>query len=896
MCLKSKPLLVVIYFLSTVLLNNVVEALIQDSLPLTSAESGTSSPSQSPKTVADDEVSVQRTRVNTSKANDVTTKFNVAFKIHNALSPLEDSNEETNNNNIPNCNYEEQKRAVMHEMDALKKAYQTLVTIARPHETSLRESIVQYDAIKSQLELKQKEGQSDLAQIENLTTVCDMLQKKYDKVLQEKTNAQQINLETEMRLREQQMELCRERLHLGIDQRLDESHHEFHVMRERQEKVIQLTKEVAEKNAVYKAAEEALALSKLTLEKAQKELKASKNRYNGLKNACEKLTEQLGAIKSTINEKAVVGKQHFEEQRRLWLKGIELRQEFLKIESLERLEDLNKRRRQALVQVYSIDDMLKSRSISLDEGTATESPPPISTISESKSDTGAADEESLPAHATPSTLTLNELAEAVPYYADYLDKSKTSVSSDEKILCRNIIRGCRQYGIWKSTYVSGPFDPNSLDEKTLKQGSAYIKDFVIPLFQLWTMKNTTASSVLNLIINEGFTNDWYGFPSLDPFVMRSMLETNVRDAISIGKKFVGKFGPSTSLSASRIEYSITPSKNSLVPVTSTNEAQASSECAINVSKPIGPNIRLRNTLFEKSPTNNQENHSQVANSSDAQAAQPIQTQPSTHHVPTGTITVPASLAAVCITQPQNQISAPQVWNNAGVSNGIMAIQSTLVQNTALVLPMPTAQFVNANQQFIPITTNTPVAFVNPPAYSTFRAVNAVQYPQHINQNPVGNYSCAQPVMCSPNSQGITNNTQPTTSVRAQYQTQPVAQTVEMQNQRITTTHGPATQHRPPVEPQRHRPPSAQQSRQELEQRRAMIQPLAANCQNKNPVNRTPQQMMTQQRASHDAFGLQSQARQTRFFCAYCRADAHQKCSACHNAYYCSGQCQVCITT
>ncbi|EFX86243.1 hypothetical protein DAPPUDRAFT_222245 [Daphnia pulex] len=526
---------------------------------------------------------------------------------------------------------------------------------------------------------------------------------------------------------------------------------------------------------------------------------------------------------------------------------------------------------------------------------------------------------------SPHPISLKSLSEAYPFYAQFINpNSPTANSDDEAILYQEIVNGCRNFTHWKCSYsCSKDFSNIARDNPLLRQSAGLMKDYLIPFYRLMLKKNTTAALLFDSIIHQAQKANWYGMAAVDSTYMKQMLENNLRSAIDIGTKYKDQ----SAILPSRVEFSPSSGKSSMPTFTihlATPEAFRSPTLA-NQMQTSNQNSVERSSA-DRTPVNTvtQGDHSPIGalntmiTNQNRQVNQ--QTPGPTQHSP-NTVAV------------EGHPGMPrQGWTGNSVNNGMVAYQSNVVQNTAVVVPIINAQYTGRHR--MPAVQQTV-----PPPHSTWPQQTAQQtahqaYVQNLQSNrmqvPV-NYQAGpyrQQQQATLQHQYMhPNGSQQSLGSSQQLHNRlagPIAGDSPSRQQNMSILGSHLQQAQAPVQQQRIR---QQSSSQQLTNQPTVSHHLSGMQQQQVPhsqahsLQNAQHQIMQQQRhmpmssppinaqAQRNFPGQQSDiARQPAirrlsrdvpqpqqhplYTCLKCGQEAQQKCSGCQTTFYCSRDCQV----
>ena len=530
---------------------------------------------------------------------------------------------------------------------------------------------------------------------------------------------------------------------------------------------------------------------------------------------------------------------------------------------------------------------------------------------------------------SPQPISLKSLSEAYPFYAQFINpNSPTANSDDEAILYQEIVNGCRNFTHWKCSYSCSKDISNiARDNPLLRQSAVYMKDYLIPFYRLMLKKNTTAALLFDSIIQQAQKANWYGMAAVDSTYMKQMLENNLRSAIDIGTKYKDQ----SAILPSRVEFSPSSGKSSMPTFTihlATPEAFRSPTLANQMQTSAQNSVERSSADRTQVNTVTQGDHSPIGALSTMITNQVRhvnqQTPGSTQHSPN------------TVTAEGHPGMPRQGWTGNSVNNGMVAYQSTVVQNTAVVVPIMNAQYTGRHR--MPAVQQTV-----PPPHSTWPQQTAQQTPQQTTHQAYVQTLQSNRMQTPINYQAGPFRQQQQATLQHQYMhpngsqqslgssqqlhhrlAGPVAgdSPSRQQNMSILGTH--LQQAQAPVQQQRIRQQSASQqlaNQPTVSHHLSGMQQQQAPHSQSHSLQSTQHQIMQQQRhmpMSSPPINAQSQrhfpgqqsdnARQPAirrlsrdvpqpqqhplYTCLKCGQEAQQKCSGCQTTFYCSRDCQV----
>ena len=543
-------------------------------------------------------------------------------------------------------------------------------------------------------------------------------------------------------------------------------------------------------------------------------------------------------------------------------------------------------------------------------------------------------------------ISLSSLEIALPFYAQIPNSSSAAKAnqSDEKILCQEIVIGVRNFNAWFTKHQTAF---SNLDPKTLQQSAVYMKEYFIPFYKLLAARNTSANANLNANVNisaaslmdsiviQAQRSEWYLMAPVDGTYMRQLLESNLRLAIDHGTKQLKKNPPS------RVEFCPSSGAQSLPtftihPPATTNESYRSSAVP-------NPSHSPRNPVERTTPDRPQPVVVAAPDSSPMGAlnsminshARQAHNQPIVPSL-SGEPTIPGTNGYMVADAHSGM--ARQNWNASPMTNGMGPYQPQPIQNTAIVAPMqytsrhrmpnvppnapinpwhqmnatPGAQQYMGNNMMQPNNSRMPISPYAPQFY---------RQPQQQAHFIPPNYQQGDPTLQQQQQQQHQHQMAGFVNAENSTRQMPRVGGVQMQSpspsqrpkQHVGTPQLPATLQHPQHPGGQQQQSQQQQTQQQVahqnhhinqqqQQQRHMPQPSppAANVQQRHFAG--PQLEATRQaptrRHSQEQQQVQVQVQVSMqgqtppYVCSKCGEEAHQKCSGCQSAFYCSRDCQV----
>ena len=557
---------------------------------------------------------------------------------------------------------------------------------------------------------------------------------------------------------------------------------------------------------------------------------------------------------------------------------------------------------------------------------------------------------------SPDQISLSALEIALPFYAQLNasfpnSSAKPAQANDEKILYQDIVIGVRKFNTW---FASHQFAFSSLDSNAIQLSAMKMKDYFLPFYRLLLAKSNSGAvvsvaSVLDAIVFQAQNSNWYGMPPVEPSFMRQLLESNLRIAIDHGTKQKKNVVPS------RVEFCPSSGAQSLPtftihPPATANETYRSS--AVSNPSPSPARIAVERTTPERPQpvvVSTPDSSPMVAlNSMISSHARQVQNQPLVASLSGEPV---SGTNGYLVSDAQMGMARQGGWNASAMTNGMgpyhpQPLQQA-VQNTAVVAPMqytatrhrmpnvpqnvqpmnpwhPQVPATTGAQQYMASNMMQSSSRMQPyPGINQFYRPQPQQHAHFIPPNyPQGDPALQQQQLQQQQQQQIQHHQHQMAGFVAENSSRQMSRvSVQMQSpspsqrskQHVGTPQLPATLQHPqpthaaaqqqspqqPIQPVAH--PNLHISQQQQQQRHMpQPSPPIANVQQRHFAS--PQLEGTRQASArrHSQEQPQQQVQvqapvqgQTPpYICSKCGEEAHQKCSGCQNAFYCSRDCQV----
>lgn len=198
--------------------------------------------------------------------------------------------------------------------------------------------------MEQELTKRQDTTSNDTLQVEKLTQIVNQSREERNRLLVEKKKTHQSVLQTEIKLRELQVELCRHQLEIDSDSRMDDPHPLFEVIEKNKKIEAELTEEVAAKLNSHKEAETAYQKAEQDFQQKNNECEAQvkcleefRQHYSVLKEKFEEDTTQVNSIKEKLLALA-------NERKIKCFRVVDIKEESIKIKSCKKMKDIERKR------------------------------------------------------------------------------------------------------------------------------------------------------------------------------------------------------------------------------------------------------------------------------------------------------------------------------------------------------------------------------------------------------------------------------------------------------------------------------------------------------------------------------------------------------------------------
>ena len=439
-------------------------------------------------------------------------------------------------------------------------------------------------AEKINLEIKKESVTQKKSTVTEILQHSEQHHDQRNHLLSARKEAHQEVLHTEIGLRELQVDLCKQQLLLGFDNKPGESNAIVQTVRDIETKVENLNQELATKSALYKEMETAYtnvdSKCNALMEQYQKlfqELKEIESELVELTQAQIKTDQKIDALKARLRQSTDEMTVHYCTISNLDIdlariasykerqKIIEDRKKFIERKnqhSFETAESISTYL-DALGNSAEIDNILATSTSQeqSDEFLSTSSVESAEhSMVHSSTEVPITSSAVVNFAQTSDSITLPLLDSAISFYHQYFNSSQT-VSNSEKSLIRELVLSCVKYYVFKKKLVR-----NILPQckETFQQSGYLLKEFILSFYHLMYSKNMPVFDLYDYIEEQARTSNWYEMPPTDLANFRKVLTDTLKNAIQFSTKYRNTasnvlntgYSPSTSNSTVTVHQSM----------------------------------------------------------------------------------------------------------------------------------------------------------------------------------------------------------------------------------------------------------------------------------------------------------------------------------------------------
>lgn len=237
------------------------------------------------------------------------------------------------------------------EQMQIRAALSEIFTERRTLNKDLRLLLSKSEKLEQESSVKNFEVSANMLAVKKLSDTVEIAREERNRLAADKKKTHHMVLQTEIKLRELQVQLIRQQLDMG-DSKVVESNSDVDDISENEKRVADLTEEVASKSSVYKEADTAYQKAEQLFRQKNEEHETLLKILEEARAMCQKLNDDLSQVTSEIEKTKSTLEVLADEGKKKCLRAIDIEEESIRIESCKKLKQSELKRK----QITAIED------------------------------------------------------------------------------------------------------------------------------------------------------------------------------------------------------------------------------------------------------------------------------------------------------------------------------------------------------------------------------------------------------------------------------------------------------------------------------------------------------------------------------------------------------------